>query len=223
MSAATGSDGSVVSGSQEDWSIVSTAPADSAASGGAAGFGGGAAAGERQPDLHIFAAIVENKFGVLARIAGLFSRRGFNIFSLAVAPTDDPAFSRVTIVVDVGNTDVNQVAKQLDKLVNVVHISEMHPSDSVERELMLARVRAGDLAAVRAVIGEYGGEVLDHDQREAIVSVSAHPDRLDRCERQLRPFGMHVLQRTGRIALRKLGEQAPAVALPQQAHTRLQP
>ena len=94
----------------------------------------------QEPDLHIFAAIVENKFGVLARIAGLFSRRGFNIFSLAVAPTGDPDYSRITIVVDVHNTDVTQIAKQLDKLINVIHISELHPSDSIERELMLARV-----------------------------------------------------------------------------------
>lgn len=167
----------------------------------------------REPDLHIFAAIVENKFGVLARIAGLFSRRGFNIFSLAVAPTDDPAYSRITIVVDVHNTDVTQIAKQLDKLINVIHISELHPSDSMERELMLARVGAVDLAAVVDVISEYGGEVLDDTDDEAIVSVSAHPDRLDRCERQLRPFGLHVLQRTGRIALRALDADEPAVGM----------
>ena len=167
----------------------------------------------QEPDLHIFAAIVENKFGVLARIAGLFSRRGFNIFSLAVAPTDDPAYSRITIVVDVHNTDVTQIAKQLDKLINVIHISELHPSDSMERELMLARVGAVDLAAVVDVISEYGGEVLDHTDDEAIVSVSAHPDRLDRCERQLRPFGLHVLQRTGRIALRALDADEPAVGM----------
>ena len=167
----------------------------------------------QEPDLHIFAAIVENKFGVLARIAGLFSRRGFNIFSLAVAPTADPSYSRITIVVDVHNTDVNQIAKQLDKLVNVINISELHPSDSLERELMLARVGAADLEAVTDVISEYGGEVLDHAEGEAIVSVSAHPDRLDRCERQLRPFGLHVLQRTGRIALRALDADEPAVGM----------
>ena len=69
------------------------------------------------PDLHIFSVLVENKFGVLARVAGLFSRRGFNIFSLAVAPTDDEAVSRITIVVDVHNTDVSQIAKQLNKLI----------------------------------------------------------------------------------------------------------
>ena len=70
-----------------------------------------------QPNLHILAVLVENKFGVLARVAGLFSRRGFNILSLTVAPTDDPALSRITVVVDVDNTDVAQIAKQLNKLI----------------------------------------------------------------------------------------------------------
>ena len=78
-----------------------------------------------QPNLHILSVLVENKFGVLARIAGLFSRRGFNIFSLAVAPTDDPSLSRISIVVDVHNTDATQIAKQLDKLVNVLEITEL--------------------------------------------------------------------------------------------------
>ena len=193
----------VVSGAQGGSAVVSAAADEQPILGGSAS----------EPGLHILAAIVENKFGVLARIAGLFSRRGFNIFSLAVAPTDNPAYSRVTIVVDVGDTDVNQIAKQLDKLVNVIRISELQPAESVERELMLARVGAVDLEAVTEVISEYGGEVLDHDDSEAIVSVSAHPVRLDRCERQLRPFGLHVLQRTGRIALRALGATEPSISM----------
>ena len=92
-----------------------------------------------QHNLHILTVLVENRFGVLARIAGLFSRRGFNIFSLAVAPTDDISLSRISIVVDVHNTDVTQIAKQLDKLVNVLEITELQPASSIERELMLTR------------------------------------------------------------------------------------
>ena len=157
------------------------------------------------PDLHILAAVVENKFGVLARIAGLFSRRGFNIFSLAVAPTDDPALSRITIVVDVHNTDVDQIAKQLNKLINVLEITELQPAASVERELMLARVSGSDRAGVEGVIAEWGGQVVDHDADELIVSVHADPAQLDRCETELRRFGIHELQRTGRIALGRLG------------------
>ena len=89
-----------------------------------------------QPNLHILSVLVENKFGVLSRIAGLFSRRGFNIFSLAVAPTDDPSLSRISIVVDVHNTDAAQIAKQLDKLVNVLEITELQPASSIELSLI---------------------------------------------------------------------------------------
>lgn len=190
------------------------------ATGDAAATGDGAAQPEppasRPESLHILAAVVENKFGVLARIAGLFSRRGFNIYSLAVAPTSDPTFSRVTIVVDVAETNLSQISKQLNKLVNVVHISELPPAACVERELMMARVRFDDRAA-RTAIGEaiapYGGSVLDERDGELIVSVDAHPDQLDRCEAQLRDFGLVVLQRTGRIALRTLAEEAPPIGV----------
>lgn len=160
--------------------------------------------GVAAPDLHILAAVVENKFGVLARIAGLFSRRGFNIFSLAVAPTDDPEFSRITIVVDVHNTDVDQIAKQLNKLINVVEINELKPAGSIERELMLARVAGQDRDGIEDVIGRRGGRIVDEGNGEFIVSVHAHPTELDDCEAELRRFGIHELQRTGRIALGRL-------------------
>ena len=91
---------------------------------------------------HTVSVVVENKFGVLARVSGLFARRGFNIFSLAVAPTDDERFSRITIVVDVEETSVDQITKQLFKLINVVKITELSPDTSVERELLLVKVRA---------------------------------------------------------------------------------
>src|ERR1700685_1210347 len=92
---------------------------------------------------HTLTVLVENKSGVLARVAGLFSRRGFNIFSLAVAPTDNERFSRITIVVDVESAPLGQIIHQLDKLVNVVHISQLAPEEAVERELLLAIVAAG--------------------------------------------------------------------------------
>ena len=161
-------------------------------------------ANHRDLDLHILSALVENKFGVLARIAGLFSRRGFNIFSLAVAPTDDPELSRITIVVDVHNTDVDQIAKQLNKLINVVEINELKPAGSIERELMLARVAGQDRDGIEDVIGRRGGRIVDEGNGEFIVSVHAHPTELDDCEAELRRFGIHELQRTGRIALGRL-------------------
>jgi acetolactate synthase I/III small subunit len=91
---------------------------------------------------HTLSVLVENKAGVLMRVAGLFARRGFNIYSLAVAPTDDERFSRITIVVDVESAPLEQVTKQLFKLINVVKISELDPSSAVERELMLATLKA---------------------------------------------------------------------------------
>ena len=160
---------------------------------------------EVQQNLHILTVLVENRFGVLARIAGLFSRRGFNIFSLAVAPTDDASLSRISIVVDVHNTDVTQIAKQLDKLVNVLEITELQPASSIERELMLARVAGTDAAAVEQLLAEYGGSIVDSNDEELIVSLHAHPDQLDLCETALHEFGILELQRTGRIALGRLG------------------
>ena len=157
--------------------------------------------GDSEPNLHILSVLVENRFGVLARIAGLFSRRGFNIFSLAVAPTDDPSLSRISIVVDVHNTDATQIAKQLDKLVNVLEIRELQPGSSVEQELMLARVRAADGEAVREIVDDFGGSIADSNEEELIVSVHAHPNELDLCELALRKFGIVEIQRTGRIAL----------------------
>ena len=94
------------------------------------------------PSTTRLSVLVENKAGVLARVANLFARRGYNIFSLAVAPTDDERFSRITIVVDVESAPLEQIIKQLDKLVNVVKISELDPAHSVERELLLATVAA---------------------------------------------------------------------------------
>ena len=160
---------------------------------------------EVQQNLHILAVLVENRFGVLARIAGLFSRRGFNIFSLAVAPTDDASLSRISIVVAVHNTDVPQIAKHLDKLVNVLEITELQPASSIERELMLARVAGADAAAVEQLLAEYGGSIVDSTDEELIVSLHAHPDQLDLCETALHEFGILELQRTGRIALGRLG------------------
>ena len=99
-------------------------------------------AGPSKNRYHTLVVTVENKFGVLARVAGLFARRGFNIESLAVAPTDDEDLSRITVVVDVESAPLEQVVKQLDKLVNVVEIRELHPDHSVERELMIVTVVA---------------------------------------------------------------------------------
>ena len=98
--------------------------------------------GGTAPRHHVLSVLVENRAGVLARVASLFARRGYNIYSLAVAPTDDERFSRITVVVDVESAPLEQVVKQLNKLINVIKISELDPRDSVERELMLVTVKA---------------------------------------------------------------------------------
>ncbi len=165
------------------------------------------------PRHHTLVVLVENKAGVLARVAGLFARRGFNIFSLAVAPTadDDERFSRITIVVDVESTPLEQITKQLFKLVNVVKISELDPADSVERELMICTVKAD--AAVRSQVIElvqvFEGSVIDVGFDELSLAVHGEPERLDDVEELLRPYGIVELQRTGRVALPKLERTPP--------------
>jgi acetolactate synthase-1/3 small subunit len=162
---------------------------------------------------HTLVVLVENKAGVLARVAGLFARRGFNIFSLAVAPTEDERFSRITIVVDVASAPLEQITKQLYKLVNVVKISELDPRDSVERELMLVTLRA-DISArghVIELVNLFEGRVVDVGHDELTVSLDGEPDRLDDVEDLLRPFGIVELQRTGRVALPKLERTAPSL------------
>jgi acetolactate synthase-1/3 small subunit len=155
--------------------------------------------------------LVENRAGVLARVAGLFARRGYNIFSLAVAPTDDDRFSRLTVVVDVESAPLEQIVRQLDKLVNVIAISELDPRQSVERELVLLTVRAtpADRDRIDQVLERFDGRVLDVGADELTVTADDHPDRLDELEEALRPFGIVGVQRTGRVALPKL-DPAPA-------------
>lgn len=158
--------------------------------------------------------IVENKAGVLARVAALFARRGFNIVSLAVAPTDDEAFSRITIVVDLQETSVEQLTKQLFKLVNVLKITELDPASSVERELALVSVRCsppGGPGPSRGEVGDlvriFGGTVVDVGQEALTVMLAAQPAILDDFEELLRPYGIIDIQRTGRVALPKLERQ----------------
>lgn len=155
---------------------------------------------------HILTVLVENKAGVLARVASLFSRRGFNIFSLAVAPTDDERFSRITIVVDVESAPLEQIIRQLDKLVNVVAISELAPEEATERELLLATVQAGpaERGQVVELAGIFEGKIVDVGQEALTIVLAGAPATIDDFESLLRPFGIVELQRTGRVALPKL-------------------
>ncbi|MDP9071343.1 MAG: acetolactate synthase small subunit [Actinomycetota bacterium] len=169
------------------------------------------AAGGAAVQHHTLSVLVENKFGVLARVASLFSRRGFNIYSLAVAPTDDERFSRITIVVDVESKPLEQITKQLNKLVNVVEIVELHPDDSVERELLLAtmRVEPGTRGQVIELVQVFEGKIVGVGSQEVTVMLAGHPSKVDDFEELMRPYGIVELQRTGRVALPKLERQAP--------------
>jgi len=155
---------------------------------------------------HILTVTVENKSGVLARVAGLFSRRGFNIFSLAVAPTDDERFSRITIVVDVESAPLEQIIRQLDKLVNVVAITELSPEEATERELLLATVQAGaaERGQVIQLVGVFEGRIVDVGRESITIMLAGAPNKIDDFESLIRPFGIVELQRTGRVALPKL-------------------
>ncbi|MEZ5215997.1 MAG: acetolactate synthase small subunit [Ilumatobacteraceae bacterium] len=159
-----------------------------------------------RPTHHILSVLVENRAGVLARVASLFARRAYNIFSLAVAPTEDERFSRITIVVDIESTPLEQITKQLFKLIDVVKISELDPRTSVERELLLATLKAP--AELRAQIVElariFEGKVLAVGADALTVSLEGHPSKLDDFEELLRGYGIVELQRTGRVALPRL-------------------
>ena len=160
-------------------------------------------AGPSKNRYHTLVVTVENKFGVLARVAGLFARRGFNIESLAVAPTDDEDLSRITVVVDVESAPLEQVVKQLDKLINVVEIRELHPEHSVERELVIATVAAEPDRRDELVehLDRAGGKVLSVGTDVMMLSLVGPPARIDDFENLLRGYGIIEFQRTGRVAL----------------------
>ena len=158
---------------------------------------------------HILSVLVENKPGVLSRVAGLFSRRGFNIFSLAVSPTEDDRLSRMTIVVDVESTPLEQITKQLHKLIPVVKIVELAPDDAVERELMLVTVSATSetRSDVTELASIFEAKIDDVGHDTLTVMVAGDPSKLDALTDLLQPFGIVELQRTGRIALPRLARE----------------
>jgi len=150
--------------------------------------------------------LVENKAGVLARVSSLFARRNYNITSLAVAPTDDERFSRITIVVNVRDTPIDQITKQLFKLINVVQIDALEPGESIEREMLMATVTADSVGRGQIVelANIFGGDVLNVGATELMVGLAGVPSKLDDFEDLLRPYGIVALQRTGRVALPKV-------------------
>jgi acetolactate synthase I/III small subunit len=161
---------------------------------------------------HILSVLVENKAGVLSRVAGLFSRRGFNIYSLAVAPADDAErFSRLTIVVDAEQAPLEQIVAQLDKLVNVVEIQDLLSQEAVERELLLATVHLADVdrQALLSTVADAGASVIDFLHQEVTVSLAGTPLAIDAFESELiAKYKAVDIQRTGRVALPRLSSPA---------------
>jgi len=156
---------------------------------------------------HTLSVLVENKPGVLARIAGLFSRRGFNIDSLAVGPTEHPEVSRMTIVVNVEESPLEQVTKQLNKLVEVIKIVELDGAASVSRELLLVKVKAD--AATRGQVLEivqlFKAKVVDVATDAVTIQVTGNQDKLDDFLRIVEPFGVRELVQSGMVAIGRGG------------------
>jgi acetolactate synthase I/III small subunit len=152
---------------------------------------------------HTLSVLVEDQPGVLARISALFSRRGFNIDSLAVGPTEVPGISRMTIVVNVEELPLEQVTKQLNKLVNVLKIVELDPDSAVQRELLLVKVRADmeNRSHVLETVQLFRAKVVDVATDTVTVEATGSRDKLEALLRVLEPFGIKELVQSGMVAV----------------------
>src|SRR5919109_2316289 len=162
-----------------------------------------AAGGIHTGRKHIISLLVENKPGVLARIAGLFSRRGFNIDTLAVGPTEDPEISRITLTLDGAVHPIDQVTKQLHKLVNVIKIRDMEPDQTISREMALFKVSAPieSRAEIMQFAEIFRAKIVDVSRRSLTIEVTGSADKVDAFERMIRPHGLIEMARTGEGAI----------------------
>ncbi len=154
---------------------------------------------------HVISVLVENKVGVLSRITGLFSGRGFNIESLAVGETENVDISRMTIVVSGDDSILEQVRKQLGKVVDTIKVTDYTGTDYVERNLILIKVSAlpGKRNEIIELVDVFRGKIIDVGQKDMIVEISGHEDRLEAVLNLLRPYGIKEVARTGRIAMNR--------------------
>jgi acetolactate synthase I/III small subunit len=152
---------------------------------------------------HVLSVLVENKAGVLTRIAGLFARRGFNIDTLAVGPTEDESVSRMTIVLDGAAHPIDQVTKQLHKLINVIKIRDLEPEETIAREMALFKVSAdGQTRAEIMQLGDiFRARIIDVSGRTVTIEVTGTADKIEAFESMVRPFGLVEMVRTGEIAI----------------------
>ena len=154
---------------------------------------------------HVISVLVENKVGVLSRITGLFSGRGFNIESLAVGETEDTNISRMTIVVSGDDSILEQVRKQLGKVVDTIKVTDYTGTDYVERNLILIKVSAlpGKRNEIIELVDVFRGKIIDVGRKDMIVEISGPEDRLEAALNLLRPYGIKEVARTGRIAMNR--------------------
>ena len=154
---------------------------------------------------HTISCLVENHFGVLARISGLISARGFNIDSLTVSTTEDPTISRMTIVVDADAQKLEQVKSQLGRLIDVIEVRELKGSEFIDRELLLARVSANGKkkAELEELAVSFGAKLAEASDQSVLIEAIGDTKRLDQLVERLRPHGITKLVRTGRVALEK--------------------
>ncbi len=154
---------------------------------------------------HILSVLVENRSGVLSRVAGLFSRRGFNIDSLAVGVTENPEVSRMTIVVDGDEYTVEQVSKQLNKLIDIIKIRALENSESVSRELALIKVNAtsSTRSEIVQIVEIFRAKIVDVSKNTLTVEISGSSDKVRALEDMLRQFGIKEIVRTGTIAIER--------------------
>jgi acetolactate synthase-1/3 small subunit len=152
---------------------------------------------------HLLSILVENKPGVLARVAGLFSRRGFNIETLAVGPTEDPQISRITLTVDGALHPIDQVTKQLHKLVNTIKIRDMEPGETIAREMALFKVSAPveSRAEIMQFAEIFRATIVDVSRRSLTIEVTGSADKIEAFERMIRPHGLIEMVRTGEVAI----------------------
>ena len=162
-----------------------------------------ASAGVRTGRKHILSILVENKPGVLTRIAGLFARRGFNIDTLAVGPTDDESLSRITLTLDGAMHPIDQVTKQLHKLVNVIKIRDLEPQETIAREMALFKVSADgqSRAEIMQLADIFRARIIDVSGRTVTIEVTGTADKIEAFESMVRPFGLVEMVRTGEIAI----------------------
>ena len=156
-------------------------------------------------EKHTISCLVENHFGVLARVSGLISARAFNIDSLTVSTTEDPTISRMTIVVDADALKLEQVKRQLGRLIDVIEVQELKEGAFIDRELLLARVGANGKtkAAVEDIAKRFGAKLADTNDHSVVIEAAGDTKVLDQLIDQLRPHGITKLVRTGRVALER--------------------